>query len=270
MEKWDWSWTAGLARVSATMIESWHYPYLLLAGTVAGFVDSVAGGGGLITIPVLLGLGLQPQEALGTNKLQATFGSGSAAWHYSQAGTVRVADCTRGFMLALLGSVAGALVVQRVDPAFLRKAIPVLLICVAVYFMIKPDLGSKDGKPRMSRGWFDVVFGLSLGFYDGFFGPGTGTFWAMAFVLYMGTSLTAATGATKVMNFASNLGSLLLFLWSGKVLFAAGLVMGAGQFLGARLGSRMVITHGARFIRPVFLTIVLALTLKLLHDGFMK
>jgi len=252
------------------MIELWHYPVLFLAGLIAGFVDSVAGGGGLITIPALLGLGIPPQQALGTNKLQATFGSGSATWHYAQAGTVRLSECRRGFALAFLGSVAGALVVQHVDPAFLRKAIPILLVAVAVYFILKPDLGSRNATPRMSRPWFDVLFGLTLGFYDGFFGPGTGTFWAMAFVLYLGANLTAATGATKVMNFASNAGSLLLFLWAGKVLFAAGVIMGAGQLLGARAGSRLVIANGSRFIRPIFLTIVLALTLKLLYDGFLR
>jgi uncharacterized membrane protein YfcA len=252
------------------MIELWQYPVLLVAGLIAGFVDSIAGGGGLITIPVLLGLGIPPQEALGTNKLQATFGSGSATWHYAKAVTVRLTDCRRGFGLAFLGSVAGTLAVQRTDPDFLRKAIPVLLIAVAVYFIIKPDLGSQPSRPRLTRGWFDLIFGLSLGFYDGFFGPGTGTFWAMAFVLYLGTNLTAATGATKVMNFASNAGSLLLFLGAGKVLFAAGLTMGLGQFLGARMGSRLVIANGSRFIRPVFLTIVFALTAKLLYDGFRK
>ncbi len=252
------------------MIELWHYPVLMLAGLTAGFVDSIAGGGGLITIPVLLGLGLPPQEALGTNKLQATFGSGSATWHYAEAGTVRLSECGRGFLLAFLGSIAGALAVQHVHPDFLRKAIPVLLISVAVYFMVKPDLGARELHPRMSRPQFDILFGLVLGFYDGFFGPGTGTFWAVAFVLCLGTNLTAATGATKVMNFASNAGSLLLFLWAGKVLLAAGLIMGLGQFLGARIGARLVIAKGARFIRPVFLTIVFALTAKLLYDGFFK
>ncbi len=258
------------ASVAAAMIELWHYPVLMLAGLTAGFVDSIAGGGGLITIPVLLGLGLPPQEALGTNKLQATFGSGSATWHYAEAGTVRLSECGRGFLLAFLGSIAGALAVQHVHPDFLRKAIPVLLISVAVYFMVKPDLGARELHPRMSRPQFDILFGLVLGFYDGFFGPGTGTFWAVAFVLCLGTNLTAATGATKVMNFASNAGSLLLFLWAGKVLLAAGLIMGLGQFLGARIGARLVIAKGARFIRPVFLTIVFALTAKLLYDGFFK
>jgi len=251
-----------------SMFSLWQFPLLFGTGLAAGFVDSIAGGGGLITLPVLLSLGLSPQAALGTNKLQASFGSGSATWHYAQAGTVPLGDCVRGFALTFLGAALGALVVQQVDPSFLRRAIPGMLLAVAVYMLVKPRLGTEDLHPRMGRGWFDVLFGLGLGFYDGFLGPGTGTFWTMAFVLCLGFNLTRATGYTKVMNFASNLSSLGLFLLGGQVLFAAGLTMGAGQLLGARLGARMVVAKGAKFIRPVFLSVVLALTLKLLWDAW--
>jgi uncharacterized protein len=252
----------------AVTLELWQFPVLFATAWVAGFVDSIAGGGGLITVPVLLNLGLGPQQALGTNKLQATFGSGSATWHYAHGGTVPLKDCSRGFLWSLAGAALGALAVQQVEPSFLRRIIPALLIVVAAYTLLKPRLGTEDLHPRLARGWFDVVFGLSIGFYDGFFGPGTGTFWTMAYMLGLGFNMTRATGYTKVMNFASNLSSLGLFLIGGKVLFSAGLVMGAGQLLGARVGSRMVIARGARFIRPVFITVVLALTLKLLYDSF--
>jgi uncharacterized protein len=250
------------------MLNPWHFPLLFGTGLAAGFVDSIAGGGGLITLPVLLSLGLGPPEALATNKLQATFGSGSAAWHYAEAKTVPLRDCARGFVLSLLGAALGTLAVQQLDPSFLKRIIPLLLIAVAVYTLLKPQLGATDLHPRMSRGWFDLVFGLGIGFYDGFFGPGTGTFWTMAFMLGLGFNLTRATGYTKVMNFASNLSSLALFLLAGRVFFGAGLVMGVGQLLGARLGSRMVIRKGTSFIRPVFITVVLALTLKLLWDDY--
>jgi len=252
------------------MIEPWHLPLLFATGLAAGFVDSIAGGGGLITVPVLLSFGLSPQQALGTNKLQAVFGSGSASFHYARAGTVPLSDCIRCFLLSFAGAAAGAIAVQQVDPGFLRRLIPILLIAVAVYVLIKPQLGAADAHQRIPRAWFDLLFGLGLGFYDGFFGPGTGTFWAMAFVLGLGFNLTRATGYTKVMNFASNLSSLLFFLWGGKVLFAAGLTMGAGQWLGARIGSRMVVKRGTKFIRPVFLSVVLGLTLKLLYDSYTR
>jgi uncharacterized membrane protein YfcA len=174
------------------------------------------------------------------------------------------------FVLTACGAVLGTLAVQRLDPSFLRRAIPVLLLAVAIYALLKPRLGSEDLNPRMSRGWFDVTFGLSIGFYDGFFGPGTGTFWTMAFMLCLGFNLTRATAYSKVVNFASNLSSLAFFAFRGNVLYAAGLTMGVGQLLGARIGSRMVIAKGTRFIRPVFISVVLALTLKLVWDQYRR
>jgi uncharacterized membrane protein YfcA len=254
----------------AAMFKFWHLPLLFGTGVVAGFVDSIAGGGGLITLPVLLSFGLDPQHALGTNKLQASFGSGSASWHYAQARTLALKDCTQGFVLSFLGAALGALAVQQVDPSFLRRAIPVLLIGVAIYTMLRPRLGVEDLHPRMGRGAFYLTFGLLLGFYDGFFGPGTGTFWTMAFMLGLGFNMTRATGYAKVMNFASNISSLAFFLPGGNVCYAAGLTMGVGQVLGAKVGSRMVIARGTKFIRPVFISVVLALTLKLLYDAYAK
>jgi uncharacterized membrane protein YfcA len=250
------------------MFAPWQLPLLFGTGLAAGFVDSIAGGGGLITIPVLLNLGLDPHRALGTNKLQASFGSGSAALHYAQARTVHLRDCALGFSMSLLGAALGAWVVQKVDPSFLRRFLPMLLLAVALYTWLKPQLGAYDQAPRMPRRWFDVIFGLGIGFYDGVFGPGTGTFWAMAYVLCVGFNLTRATGYTKVMNFASNLSSLAFFLVGGQVDYIPGLVMGVGQLLGARLGAGMVVRKGTRFIRPIFLTVVFALTLKLLWEVY--
>jgi uncharacterized membrane protein YfcA len=252
------------------MFKLWHLPFLFLTGLAAGFVDSIAGGGGLITLPVLLSFGLDPQHALGTNKLQATFGSGSASWHYARAGTVPLRDCTRGFVLTLVGAALGALAVQQLNPSFLKRAIPELLIGVAIYTLLKPRLGAEDLHPRMARRVFDLTFGLLLGFYDGSFGPGVGTFWTMAFMLGLGFNMTRATGYAKVMNFASNVSSLAFFLVGGNVWFTAGLVMGVGEVIGAKIGAGMVIARGTKFIRPVFISVVLALTLKLLYDAYGK
>jgi len=248
-------------------------PWLLFSllfgtGLVAGFVDSIAGGGGLITLPVLLSFGLEPKLALGTNKLQATCGVSSAAWHYAAAKIVRLQDCVWGFVISAIGAAVGTLAVQRLDPSLLRRAIPILLLAVAVYTLLKPRLGAEDLHPRLGGKCFYLTFGLLLGFYDGFFGPGTGTFWTMAFMLGQGFNLTRATGYSKVMNFASNLSALVFFAFSGHVAFAAGLAMGAGQLLGARAGSRMVIARGTKFIRPVFISVVFALTLKLIWDQY--
>jgi uncharacterized membrane protein YfcA len=246
------------------MLEPWHLPWLFGTGLAAGFVDSIAGSGGLITLPVLLSFGLNPQVALGTNKLQASFGSGSATWHYARAGTVSLRDCGRGFCITVLGAGLGACLVQHVRSDSLRRAIPLILIVVALFTLMKPAFGQEDRPPRLPQGCFDLLFGLGLGFYDGFFGPGTGTFWTLAYVLGLGFNLTRATGYTKVMNFGSNLSSLAFFLWAGQVLYWAGLVMGLGQFIGARIGAQMVVHRGTRFIRPIFISVVLALAIKLL------
>lgn len=247
----------------------WFYAVLFVTGLAAGFVDSIAGGGGLITVPVLLSTGMLPQDALGTNKLQATFGSGSAAFHFAHAGLVRLNDCFIGIVFTAIGAAAGTMLVvnERVArPDLLKIIIPWLLIALAVYLLFKPSLGSVQRKERMTNNVFHFTFGLLIGFYDGFFGPGTGTFWAMAYVMFVGYELTRATAHTKIMNFTSNIVSLIVFMANQHVLLIPGIVMGIGQMLGARLGARAVIKRGATFIRPIFLVVVIAIASKLLWD----
>lgn len=256
--------------LSSDQYQLLELPLLFFTGIVAGFVDSIAGGGGLITLPVMLSLGGDPQHALGTNKLQATFGSASAAWHYSQAGAVELRQCWRACVFTFLGAVIGTMGVRQIGPNTLKVIIPLLLIAVAVYSLRNPKLGEADARPQITRGRFDLVFGLLLGFYDGFFGPGTGTFWTMAFVLMLGFNLTRATAHTKVVNFSSNLCSLLIFALAGQIHYVAGITMGLGQLIGARFGSQMVMKRGTRFIRPVFIAVVLAITGKLLYDAYLR
>jgi uncharacterized membrane protein YfcA len=241
---------------------------LFITGLTAGVVDSIAGGGGLITIPVLLGIGLPPQVALGTNKLQASFGSGSAMLTFIRSGTVRLDECGKGIVFTALGAALGSYAIQLLDPVFLRLVIPWLLVAIAVYTLLTPRLGQVDVHPRMKAGLFFFSAGLTLGFYDGFFGPGTGSFWVMALMLGLGFNMTRATGFTKVMNFTSNFISLIMFQAGGYVLWREGLVMGAGQFIGARIGSRLVISRGTGFIRPIFITMVLLITARLIWQNF--
>jgi uncharacterized membrane protein YfcA len=250
----------------------WIYPVLFCTGTAAGFVDSIAGGGGLMTIPVLLSvLPHHPvQDILGTNKLQASFGSGSATWHYRDAGLVKMQDCWSGILWTACGAFAGTLLVQNLHQDALRQIIPWLLVAIALYALFQPRLGHADTRPRMNRQAFYALFGLGIGFYDGFFGPGTGSFWAIAYVFCLGFNLTKATAHTKVMNLTSNLVSLLVFAAGNHVLYSEGLVMGVGQLCGARLGSRMVIARGTKFIRPIFITAALAVTAKLLYQNYAK
>lgn len=253
-------------------LPEWLYPLLFLTGLAAGFVDSIAGGGGLITIPVLLNIGLPPQEALGTNKLQATFGSGSAAWHYGRAGLIDFHACLGGVIFTAIGAAFGTWLISQMaederGQNLLRQIIPWLLVAIAGYMLVQPQIGERDLHPRMGSGIFHFAFGILIGFYDGFFGPGTGTFWALAYMLGLGFNLTRATAHTKVMNFTSNVVSLGVFLVAGHVHYLAGLCMGAGQLLGARLGSRVVIRKGAKLIRPIFIAVALAITARLLWQN---
>ena len=248
------------------MIEWWQIGLLFATGLVAGFVDTLAGGGGLLTLPVLLNFCPDAQFALGTNKLQASFGSSSATFHFARAGVLSARECLRACALAFVGSLAGSLLVQHVDSFRLKQAIPVVLLAVAIFVWWRPQLGEQDIRPRLSRWKFDFTFALGIGLYDGFFGPGTGTFLALAFMLGLGFNLAKSTAHAKALNCASNLASLLVFLLAGKVKFAAGVAMGCGQSLGARLASRLVLTRGTKFIRPIFLTMVMLISLKLIWD----
>jgi uncharacterized membrane protein YfcA len=247
-------------------VTPWMYPVLFAAGLLAGWIDAIAGGGGMVTVPVLLGIGVPPQMVLGTNKFQASFGSFTAARHYLRAEVVDLRDAWEGVLFTLIGSVLGTLAVQQIDPGILNVVIPFLLLAIAVFMLLTPDLGNIQTHPRLPRMFFYGSMGLALGFYDGFFGPGVGSFWAMAFVLGLGFTMTRATGYTKVMNFTSNIVSLFVFALGGHILWIPGAVMAVGQIAGARIGSGMVVKKGVRFIRPVFIIMVILTTLKLLSD----
>lgn len=234
----------------------WQYPLLFVVGLVAGCVDAVAGGGGLITIPALLNLGLPVPLALGTNKFQSSFGSVSASVHFIRCGAVTLRSCRWGILTTLIGALLGAFAVQQIDATILKQVVPWLLAAILIYTLFRPAIGTEQHPPRMSERVFYLIFGLGLGFYDGFFGPGTGSFWAIALVLLLGLDFTRATAVTKVMNATSNVASLALFGAAGLVHPGAGLAMAAGQIVGGRVGAGLVVTRGARFIRPVFLTMV--------------
>lgn len=250
------------------MIAPAQYPILFITGLAAGFVDAIAGGGGLITIPVLLNLNIPPAVALGTNKLQASFGSGGATWKFARSGLINPSGCTSGILYTFAGAVLGTIAVQHLSPELLKRCIPWLLVGIALYMLLKPTAGHTTTHARMKPNVFYLVFGLAIGFYDGFFGPGTGTFWTMAFILWLGYDMTKATAHTKLFNFVSNFASLLAFLFAGNVLFTAGLVMGAGQLTGSWIGAHCVVTKGTKLIRPVFITMALALVAKLLWQNW--
>lgn len=241
---------------------------LFLAGTAAGFVDSVAGGGGLIALPALLSAGLPPHLALGTNKFQGSFGTFSAAIRYIRGGQASLKPALPGIGFTLIGAVLGTAAVQRLDPGLLRFLAPILLALVLVLAIRSPRFGLEERPARMGPRTFDLLFGLGLGFYDGFFGPGTGAFWTAGFCALRGFPLTRAAGFTRIMNFTSNIVSLTLFLLSGHVMFSLGLAMAAGQFIGAGAGAGMAVRRGARFIRPIFFAVVAVTVARLVYANF--
>lgn len=241
---------------------------LFVAGFAGGFIDAIAGGGGLITVPALLASGLPPQVALGTNKLQSSFGTLMAVSRYARAGLMNTPWLWLAVVASGIASMGGALVVSAMSKDALKQIIPWMLAAVALYVALNRKFGIHVATRKISYPLFAVIFGAALGFYDGFFGPGAGSFWLVALVMVLGLELRSATGYTKAANLASNLGSLAIFLWNGSVHFAAGGAMIAGQLLGARLGAGMVIRREAGFVRAVFLTVVFAMTLKLLWDAW--
>ncbi|HEV7248452.1 MAG TPA: TSUP family transporter [Shinella sp.] len=240
--------------------------FLFLAAFLAGFIDSIAGGGGMITIPAMLIAGIPPLESLGTNKLQSLFGSGSATLAYARAGHVRLGEQLPMAAISAFGAVFGALLATIVPGDVLKAALPFLLVAIAIYFGLKPNIGDVDKHRRMGVFLFTVTIVPLIGFYDGVFGPGTGSFFMLAFVTLAGFGVLKATAHTKLLNFGSNAGAFAVFLFYGVVLWKVGLVMGAGQFLGAQVGSRVAMKVGARVIKPLLVITCMALATRLMAD----
>jgi uncharacterized membrane protein YfcA len=189
--------------------------FLFLCGGIGGFIDSIAGGGGLITVPALLAAGLPPQLALGTNKAQSSVGTMVAVTRYVRGGLVDWPLVRGAATASFLSSAVGAWAVSLISNEFLREVVPWLLLAIVAYVMFSPKLGEHSGQAKLQAGAFGLLFGATLGFYDGFFGPGTGAFWTIATVTLLGLELRRATAYTKVVNLASNLGSLLVFACKG-------------------------------------------------------
>jgi uncharacterized membrane protein YfcA len=237
---------------------------LAFAGFAAGFVDAIAGGGGLVTLPALLAAGLPPHLALATNKGQAIFGAVSSAAGYARKGFIDRARAPVAFGLGLVGSALGALAQLAVRPAVLRPLVIALLVLSAV--VVAWPRRTTAHEPLARAALWGAVAALALGAYDGFFGPGVGTMLLVAFVLIYGDPLTRASGNAKVVNLASNLAAFALFAWRGNIVWALALPMAAANFAGAWTGAHVAIKGGDRFIRVVVLVVVAALVVKLASD----
>lgn len=249
------------------MIEPWVYPALTAIAVFTGFIDAIAGGGGLVMMPALLFCGLSPLEALGTNKLQSMFGTGTALSNFWRSGLVEWRRNRLSVLLVFVGAVGGALVVQSIASSLLNLVIPMLLVAAALYVLMSPRMTDDDAHHRVSSAGY-APLGGAIGFYDGFFGPGTGTFFTTSLVAMRGYGLTKATALTKLFNFTSNVASVILFAVGGHMLWLLGLCMAAGAMLGAWLGSHTALRFGAKLIRPLLVAISLAMTARLLWGYF--
>ncbi len=252
------------------MLEPLVYATLALAGAAAGFIDAVAGGGGLISVPALLWAGLPIPVALGTNKLQSSCGTTLAVFHYTRGGLIPWRVLRLAVVITFIASTIGVIAVTHLENAILQRIVPILLLAVAVYTALNPNLGATQRAPRLTVRTFALTFGTALGFYDGFFGPGAGSFWMMACVLTLGHDLRTATGTTKALNLTSNIAALIAFAAADCLRWDVGLAMIAGQLVGARLGSRLVLTRGAKIIRPIFIITALALAARLAWQAFSR
>ena len=232
------------------------YVFLIFMGFLAGFIDAIAGGGGLISIPALTFTGMPISLVLGTNKLQSSIGTGLSVYQYHKNGLISFRTVYKGLLMGFIGAIFGAITVNYVSNEFMEYIVPFLLIMVFVFNLFNKSLGLHQTKKILNETIFFTIFGFILGFYDAFFGPGTGNFWIILIVFFLGYSFLNASGYAKVLNLKSNLFSLAIFLYYGNVNFVIGLIMASGQLVGNFLGSKMVILKGSKFIRPFFMTVV--------------
>jgi hypothetical protein len=249
------------------MIDPWTIAALTTTAVLTGFIDAIAGGGGLIMMPALLFAGVPPLQALGTNKMQSMFGTATAFRNFARKGLVDWRDHKGTVALVFAGASIGVIAVQAIDPGVLRLVIPLLLIAVTLYVIASPRMDDEDAHQRVDAKGYGPIAGL-IGAYDGFFGPGTGSFFTASLVGLRGLGLTRATALTKLFNLTSNVASVLFFALGSKILWLLGLCMAAGAMLGGYFGSHTAMRFGAKVIRPLLVALSLALTARLLWTYF--
>jgi uncharacterized protein len=244
---------------------------LLVAAFIAGFIDAIAGGGGLLTVPALLASGLSPHVALGTNKLAATFGSVTASYAFYRKKLFSPTFWRISLLATAIGAVAGTIMVSFLDATLLNKILPILIGFSAIYALINPIKATANSQlPEKTRGLTikKVTQGLTLGFYDGFAGPGTGAFWTVSNLFLYKMNILMSSGVARAMNFISNIFSLIAFIILGHVNFTIGLMMGGLLMLGAYTGAHSAIRYGNQFIRPIFTLVVSIMAVKLAIDAW--
>ena len=240
---------------------------LALVALMAGFFDAIAGGGGLITLPVLFIAGIEPLAAIATNKFQAASATVSATFAFARKGMI---DWKRSRLMALMaffGGALGALSVSFVPKTLLQACVPFLLIVVAAYFAFSPKPDDQSRKARISTSVFCMTAAPVIGFYDGVFGPGVGSFFMLACVILLGQHLLQAVCNSKLLNAACNLGALSVFSLSGAIIWPLAITMALAAFAGAQLGARCAVHFGPRLIKPLLVCVCCIMATKLLLDA---
>ena len=248
--------------------------YLCLFAALAGFIDSVAGGGGLIQLPALLIFFPHAPVAhlLGTNKLASIAGTLVAAGQYARHVQISFSATAPATLAALVCSFLGARIASLINTNLMRTIIIFLLAAIAVYTFIRKDFGSihREMSPGLRRGLLSVATGSVIGFYDGFFGPGTGSFLIFVYIGLFGFNFLSASASSKIINVATNLSAVLYFAFTDNILYATALPMAAANIGGSLVGSRLAILKGNRFVRALFLVVVTAMIFKLAYDTLVK
>lgn len=253
--------------ITGFSLSAWHYLALFVVAIFSGFVDSIAGGGSLITLPALMASGIPPHLAIATNKIQSAFGIFTATAVYFKSRSMK--NLAFGVIMMALGGALGAFAVLSVSEGYLKIIILILLVAVFLYMAFKPSFGREKKAPKIKNiNIFHILVGFSVGFYDGFLGPPAGTFLIFACVALLGYSLREASINTKILNFSSNIVALAVFVGFYQVLWAVGIVMGVGQIIGAFMGSKLVLRTNGHFIKTVFLLVVGAMICKIAWDYF--
>lgn len=233
---------------------------------IAGFISSIAGAGGAIVLPVLLWAGFPPLNALATNKFQSVFGTLSSTINFFKKGYIDLKALRPALCYAFVGSMIGTYLVQQVSTDYLSIMMPYLLIVLALYMMFSPSIADEDLPAKMSDKTFSPLVGGGIGLYGGFFGPGMGSFFAVAFASLRGFNMRKATAFTKPMVLIVNTTSMVIFLLGGHIVWSLAIAMAASQIVGARLGSNLVIHRGVALIKPLIVLMTLVIAVKLLVE----
>ncbi|MBC7004867.1 TSUP family transporter [Photobacterium sp. BZF1] len=236
---------------------------------IAGFIDAIGGGGGLIILPALLLVGLTPAQALATNKFQAIFGKISSVGYFAKQGMIDFSSLKVPLILSFVSSGLGAFLVQRLPSSILSQLLPFMILAAMVYILFSPRIADFDTQSRISMGMYGFTFGALISFYDGFFGPASGSFFVISFVSLLGFSAAKAVAHAKLLLLVTNLAAVMVFMTGGEIIWLLGLAMAAGQWIGAKYGSKLVHHKGSKVVKPALVAVCSVMLAKLVYANLL-